>query len=207
MKHLWKISVALLLYFAALYLLGRGKKETVAQESNVAATESIPGSSSQSPSTPTEDPLFARQTVERIQQLTHQAEHRAKTEQAKKEMAPSRRQIQTASYAAWKRVIDNNQTAYLLLKARAETAPQGEVPCTICDGFSYMPCVACVEHKGKCVSCNGSGRRTGGEYCASCLRTGKCYLCTGSGKMFCPFCDDGMINSKRPPPSGFLPPY
>ena len=91
----------------------------------------------------------------------------------------------------------------LLLKARQ--SPHDSVTCTICDGFSYMPCVVCPGHNGKCVTCRGAGKRAAGELCATCLGTGKCYLCSGAGKMFCPFCDDGEVHSRQPVPASFPP--
>ena len=90
---------------------------------------------------------------------------------------------------------------YSALLNQAKQSTRGQVECTICDGFSYMPCVMCTDHNGKCIRCEGSGHLSPDVYCPSCMGKGKCYLCSGSGKMLCPFCNDGMIDIHWPPPT------
>jgi len=124
---------------------------------------------------------------------------------ATSQMPASRREAQVGAYPAWKQLLTTHHAAYLGLLEQARKTPHGEVPCTLCDGFSYMPCAMCKDHDGKCVKCHGSGTDGLDVLCPACLGSGKCYLCNGSRKMFCPFCDDGMIQVRRPPPSSFPP--
>jgi DnaJ-class molecular chaperone len=120
-------------------------------------------------------------------------------------MPAARQQARTEARPAWQKVLATNQAAYRTLLAQARKAERGEVPCTICDGLSYTPCVMCSHHDGKCIACRGAGQRVRDVLCPTCLGSGKCYLCTGAGKMFCPFCDDGMIQSHRAEPPDVPP--
>jgi hypothetical protein len=126
-------------------------------------------------------------------------------ETASRSMPASRQEARAAATPAWLQVLSTNEEKYASLIARAKQSPKGQVECTICDGLSYMPCIMCDQHDGKCVRCGGSGHKGLDAYCPTCLGKGKCYLCAGSGKMFCPFCHDGMIDLKWPAPSQ-LPP-
>ena len=201
MKHLYRIALALALYAVAVYVF---KAATKPQDLGPAAAAATEASLSHRPATAVEQEL-ARQIEERSHQLELQARHLEKLEVAKAEMMASRREVQSASYAAWNQVLTANHQHYLELRDEAAKDARGQVPCTICDGYSYMRCVTCRDHDGKCITCKGTGRIALDAYCPSCLGSGKCYLCTGSGKMFCPFCNDGVIETRRPPPSNFPP--
>ena len=147
----------------------------------------------------------AQQTAQRIQQLELQDKHLQRMAVATREMRSSRQQAQFASHQAWSQVVETNQGRYQQLLLQAHQQARGEVACTICDGLSYMACVMCAHHDGKCATCEGRKYLTQDVYCPTCLGSGRCYLCCGSGKMFCPFCDDGMIKYGRPPPSSSPP--
>ncbi len=149
--------------------------------------------------------IQVRHTEARIRQLEAMAQRRARVKTATSRTLDYRRQAQAEAVAAWTQVLETNHAKYLKLKAEAQQAPEGKVPCTLCDGFSYMPCVLCKHHDGKCIICNGTGRLIGRELCPACLGSGKCYLCNGSGKMLCPFCNDAMIEAHGHAPSA-LPP-
>ncbi|HEY2952876.1 MAG TPA: hypothetical protein VGK40_09850 [Verrucomicrobiae bacterium] len=204
MKHLYRIALALVLYAVAVYVFKAATKpEAIGPVDGVAATgDPLP----HRPSTALEQEL-ARQIEQRSRQLETQARHLERMEVAKSQMMARRREVQSASYAAWNEVLSANHEHYLQLRDQAGKTPGGQIPCTICDGFSYMRCVTCRNHDGKCITCKGTGRLALDAYCPSCLGSGKCYVCTGSGKMFCPFCDDGMIDARRPPPNSFPPLY
>ncbi len=162
----------------------------------------------QHPGTPSEHDQFNRQIEERVQRISTLERAAARLEQMRAASAETdtyRRQAQATAFMAWQQVLATNQAGYAKLLEQARASANGEVPCTICDGFSYMPCVMCPHHDGKCVTCKGSGQLTGDAICPACLGSGKCYLCTGSGKMFCPYCDDGTIQARRPPPAAFPP--
>ncbi len=193
MKHLLRIFAALLIYVGVVYLLrSRGTEEApppVAPE----ALQSVPS--------PQENELVTRQTEERIREFEAVARERQMVETARRDMEANRRQARVAATPAWTQVLSTNEAKYLSLLAKAKETPRGQVPCTLCDGLSYMPCVMCKDHDGKCLPCGGSGHLTPNVYCPSCLGKGKCFLCSGAGKMFCPFCNDGMIDINWPAPS------
>jgi len=204
MKHLYRIAFALALYAVAVFAFKAATKPHASGSNEGATATSV--ALPVRPSAETEAEL-ARQIQERSRQLEIQAVHLERMKEAKAQMMTRRREVQSASYAAWTQVLAVNHDHYLRLHDQAQKTPGGQVPCTICDGLSYMKCVTCRDHDGKCITCNGTGRLASDAYCPSCLGKGKCYVCTGSGKMFCPFCDDGMIDVRRPPPSNFPPLY
>lgn len=132
-------------------------------------------------------------------------EKRAKADERGKYERPVAASRLSKPYDAF---IRTNTPTYLVLVERAKALKGklgGEVRCTICSGDHYVPyCVLCRELKGKCRNCEGTGRIFATEYCPGCIGSGKCFLCQGVGKMLCPFCDDGMIDPTRPPPTNEL---
>src|ERR1051325_9912167 len=154
MKHLYRIALALALYAVAVYVFkAASKPQDLGPSQTEAATEDpLP----RRPSTVVEQEL-ARQIEERSRQLEIQARHLEKLETAKAEMLNRRREVQSASYAAWNQILTANHEHYLQLRDQAVKDPRGQVPCTICDGYSYMQCVTCRDHDGKCVTCKGTG--------------------------------------------------
>jgi len=117
----------------------------------------------------------------------------------------AREQVQFARQSYWAKVLSTNWPAYKKLHAQAMASPQGTAPCTICNGRGKMDfCVVC-NGSGKCQTCGGTGYLPNGELCPDCLGSKICYMCNGSGKMACPFCDDGLVYSKMPPPPNLLP--
>lgn len=147
-----------------------------------------------------------RQLRERQEQLRAAEADLAAKAQAGAKMIVSRQIFQQAKGAAWLQLITTNRPLYLALRAQAAKAPGGVTPCTICDGKSYLSgCVMCDQHRGKCPSCQGTGRTVNQNYCPVCVGSGKCFSCNGIGRMLCPFCDDGMIDVRRPPPATTIP--
>jgi hypothetical protein len=208
-KHVYRIGFALLLYALAVYIYtsARQKEEKVVHTHTFdpaafRAVDWFPGHGF----SPEEKRTYLEAVERRVKELVAMELEMAKRDRAAQQMATSRRQAQMVTMMAWSSVIKTNYPAFLALRHKAASSPDGTTPCTICDGFSYMPCVMCSHRDGKCITCKGTGKRAGGEYCPSCSGDGKCYLCTGSGKMFCPFCDDGMIDVKWPMPTNFPPP-
>lgn len=130
---------------------------------------------------------------------------RAKAEARGKQERPAVAQRFTRPYAVF---IRTNTPTYLALVERAKALagkPNAEVRCTICSGDHYLRfCLLCRELNGKCRNCEGTGRIFVTEYCDWCIGSGKCFLCAGYGKMLCPFCDDGVIDPKLPPPGNEL---
>lgn len=147
-----------------------------------------------------------RQARERQDQLLQNEADLAARAQAATKMISSRQMFQLAKGAAWMQIITTNQPLYQSLRALAAKSPGGVTPCTICDGKSYMRgCITCDRSSGKCPSCQGSGRTAHNAVCPVCVGSGKCFTCSGIGRMLCPFCDDGAIDVRRPPPSTTLP--
>jgi CheY-like chemotaxis protein len=119
----------------------------------------------------------------------------------------AREPLRLARQSYWAKVLSTNWPVYQKLHAEAVTSPRGAVPCTICNGRGKMDfCVVC-NGSGKCQTCGGTGHLPNGQLCPDCLGSGMCYFCEGTGKMACPFCDDGEIYSKMPPPPNLLPIY
>jgi hypothetical protein len=201
MKHLTRIGIALLAYLATISVIHYLKKHDEAAAAAPGAVWAPPV-----PITPAERNHW-RTTEERIRYLVSLEDRRAREDRAARKVPGSRRPLQLSVLGAWTSVIRTNMARYHELYAQAKNHPKGEVPCTICDSASYMPCIMCPNHNGKCVSCGGSGRAEAQELCPSCQGTGKCYLCSGIGKMFCPFCDDGAIRVDWPLPNYFPPAY
>jgi CheY-like chemotaxis protein len=128
-------------------------------------------------------------------------------ERAAIKMADAREQLRRNKQPAWSRLVSTNGAAYQKLRALAVSSPKGITPCTLCDGRGKVDyCVLC-EGKGKCLTCGGTGHLQTGDLCPNCLGSGKCYLCGGGGKMACPFCDDGEVYAKLPPPPDRLPTF
>lgn len=143
-----------------------------------------------------DESLHQQQTQERVAAMEHQEATQQRYARAAAQSGESRRFINRAHAGSWKAVIDTNRPAYLALRAKATQSPQGETPCTICDGKSYLAyCILCRPHPGKCPTCLGGKNTAGDELCATCLGGGKCYACSGHSKMLCPYCDDGMIRA------------
>ena len=118
-----------------------------------------------------------------------------------------REQLQRNKQSAWARVLSTNWPTYQKLHVQAVGSRSGTARCTLCDGRGKVDfCVLC-DNSGKCQTCGGLGHVSNGELCPNCLGTGKCYLCGGTGKMACPFCDDGDVYAKLPPPPTLLPIY
>ncbi len=195
MKHVYAACAFVLLVLTAAWVFGPPvNPPPVLPEAHVqAAAVAAPG-----PLTPAAGERPADR--DRILQLEAMATRQTQMEQATHAMPAARQQARAGASTAWQEVLATNQAVFRELFAQARKAERGEVPCTICDGYSYMPCVMCRERDGKCVTCRGSGHRLPDVLCPTCLGSGKCYLCTGSRKMFCPFCDDGMIQSHKPEP-------
>jgi DnaJ-class molecular chaperone len=202
MKHLYRIILALALYIGVIYLLGFSQKPADVEAPASDPAETNPQDAAGQVQRSTEqDQLQAIQTDERIRELEASSKEQQMFGAAARDMAASREVARTATTPAWTQVISANREKYSELLAKARQSPPGQVECTICDGFSYMPCVMCTDHNGKCIRCEGSGHLSPDVYCPTCVGKGKCYLCNGSGKMFCPFCHDGMIDINWPPPT------
>jgi hypothetical protein len=133
---------------------------------------------------------------------------RVKFQRAAARTQDFRQVIEYSSTEAWSRIIATNRQAFLELRARAAAQPgRKQVACTICDGRGSLAfCILCKD-TGKCPTCRGEGNLSYLETCPTCLGTGKCYVCGGSGHMFCPFCEDGVIDAraKMPPQMMRLP--
>lgn len=198
MKHVKVLGVALLLCLAALWLRGSAKIAITAENASAGETPS-------SVLRHGADPHEARLVEERIHQLESMDRRRRQSEAASANMIVFREQAQAEAAPRWKQVVADNREAYQALLAKALNSPHNETACTICDGMSYMPCVMCKGRDGKCVTCRGSGQSNQEALCPTCLGKGKCYLCAGSRKMFCPFCNDGMIEARGRPPSDSPP--
>lgn len=140
--------------------------------------------------------LQRQQTEERIAALNRREAGQERYARAAAQSGESRRFINRSYAGAWKSVIETNRPLYSKLRAKAATSPNGETPCIICDGQSYLAyCIICRAHPGKCPTCQGHGRTAGDELCPTCLGSGKCYTCSGHAKMLCPYCDDGAIRA------------
>jgi hypothetical protein len=206
MKHFFRLGLALALYVLAILALRSTRHDGRSEGTEDPALSASPSVTWTLPQWMIDDDrLHWKGTEQRVRYLAASEQDRSRRERALRDMPAARRELQTATLGAWSNLVRSNMPAYHDLYAKAKEAPNGEVLCTICDTLSYMPCIMCRNRDGKCTTCNGSGRRGRDEYCPSCLGTGRCYLCTGSGKMFCPFCDDGMIKVKWPLPHYFPP--
>jgi hypothetical protein len=206
MKHIIRISAAVVLYIGTIFLLRLGSHQPNPVGPDGQPTpETGPIVWEGARSIDPQARLHWKQTEERMQRLAVLEENYAKRERALKEMGVSRRQLQLGAVGAWSAIIQTNMSQFHDLYQKAKESPKGEVVCTVCDSYSYMPCIMCKNHDGKCITCSGTGHRSQAEFCPSCLGTGRCYLCSGRGKMFCPFCDDGMVKIKFPLPHYFPP--
>jgi hypothetical protein len=204
MKHLYRISLVLLVYAAVLALVNFFRDKPPAELLGAAQTEAATEAPSRIISA---DPLYDRLIADRVITLTELARYREHLTHANQHMLRTRRQAAADAYPAWTEAVRTNRQTYLALLEQAKQAPKGKVVCSICGESSYIPCAMCKNHDGKCTTCGGIGSDAGSEFCPSCSGKGKCYLCNGTGKMFCPFCDDGMIRVDWPSPSSFPPLY
>src|SRR5258706_4617521 len=152
-----------------------------------------------------EQAAYEKQTQARIAQLARMEAARLARDQLALSGTEARRNLQAAKSAAWTSLIAKNWQLFEALRKLAAFSPEGEAACTICDGLGSMNFCLLCEHSGKCVACQGSGKTPRGQDCPACRGSGKCYLCFGSGNMLCPFCDDGFISSKGPPPPAEMP--
>jgi hypothetical protein len=142
------------------------------------------------------DSAHRTQTVIRVRYLANQEDKRERLGEASKDTVRNRRFLNLTRADAWESVLRTNQALFESLQRQAASSRNGETPCTICDGFSYLRyCVICNRNDGLCPSCGGTGEASGSgnALCPTCEGTGKCYGCNGAGKMLCPFCDDGMV--------------
>ena len=141
----------------------------------------------------------------RISELSKREAETKQRERAASRAFDSRNNLRAAQQSFWNAVISTNWETFQALRRKAAESPHQETSCTLCDGKGHMhSCVLCRDHPGKCVTCGGTGRQFD-EMCPACLGKGKCYLCFGGGKMICPFCDDGVIGLKTPPPPREMP--
>jgi hypothetical protein len=205
MKHLYRITVVLLVYVAGIWLFNYFREEPPV----LPAPEPAPEASSSDTVTriTSPDPLYDRLIANRVTTLTELARYREHLARANLHSLRTRQQAAAEAYPAWTEAVQTNKATYLKLLEEAKHAANGKVVCSICNYTSYIPCAMCKDHDGKCTTCGGTGSDVGHEFCPSCSGKGKCYLCNGSGKMFCPFCDDGMIRTDWPPPTSFPPLY
>jgi hypothetical protein len=138
--------------------------------------------------------------------LAYMETERAKWNRATTNMGSARLDLRLAKKTAWSELISTNWQTYQALRKQAEHSPTGTAHCTICNGAGVMSfCVLCEHNDGKCLTCKGTGKLSANEYCPACLGKGKCFLCGGGGRMPCPFCDDGTIDLKLPPPPKMMP--
>src|SRR5262249_43229181 len=161
------------------------------------APEAAPGRSADgaadNPSWPAPGPdAESRLNEEAQHRLQAQEERREKAEHARERMMRERSTLQRLYQPTWTALRETNWAKFEALRQKA-AAGDGRTPCTLCDGFGYMPCIMCTDHNGRCVNCDGSSHSLNGQHCAACLGSGKCYLCNGRGKMLCIFCNDGRI--------------
>lgn len=126
---------------------------------------------------------------------------RAKRQSAAARMSEARLHLRVFRQRDWDALLAANREAFQALRQKAAASPTHTVACTLCDGRGVMGTCLLCKHSGKCVDCDGTGRSSGEEYCPTCLGNGKCYLCFGGRKMTCPYCDDGVMSLKVPPPT------
>ena len=193
-QHLIIAAVTLVLIFTlALTRQSPAPKESPGNSSN-ASTEPIPAMAREALERDAE--LQRQQTEERVAALNRRETGQERYARAAAQSGESRRFINRSYSSAWKSIIETNRSLYLKLRAKAATSPNGETPCTICDGQSYLAyCITCRAHPGKCPTCQGNGHSAGDELCPTCLGGGKCFTCSGHSKMLCPYCDDGAIRA------------
>ena len=147
-----------------------------------------------------------QETQVHAQALTQLQEARAKFDLAASKMESSRKFLQLVYAGRWITVLTTNWPTYKDLRRQASSTATQAVFCTICKGTERLPyCIICSDDKGKCVSCRGSGRASLDEICPTCLGKRKCFLCSGGGHMSCPFCIEGMVDTRQPPPANQLP--
>ncbi len=193
-QHLIIAAVALVLICTlALTRQSPAPKESPGNSSN-ASTAPIPAMAREALERDAE--LQRQQTEERVAALNRREAGQERYARAAAQSGESRRFINRSYSSAWKSIIETNRSLYLKLRAKAATSPNGETPCTICDGQSYLAyCITCRAHPGKCPTCQGNGHSAGDELCPTCLGGGKCFTCSGHSKMLCPYCDDGAIRA------------
>lgn len=139
-----------------------------------------------------------------ISKLAHMANVRDRLSTAEARTTSERRFLQLRGQAAWTALISAKREGFNKLRQQAVRSGK-DVPCTLCDGHGRLSYCPLCDHSGKCLTCNGTGRRLGGELCGACLGDGECFLCNGMGRLACPFCDDGTISLKLPLPPAKMP--
>lgn len=193
-QHLIIAAVALVLICTLALSRQRPAPKESPDHSNSAAAAPITGMAREALERDAE--LQRQQTEEHIAALNRREAGQERYARAAAQSGESRRFINRSYAGAWKSVTETNRPLYLKLRAKAATSPNGETPCTICDGQSYLAyCIICRAHPGKCPTCQGHGRTAGDELCPTCLGGGKCFTCSGHSKMLCPYCDDGAIRA------------
>ena len=198
MIHVWRLGTGLLVYVLLIFAC-RSQREEVAAPlpppapSQFSGVNWFPGHGSEA----TDKQSYLKAVQERAERLNQQELERAKIQRAQEKMPASRQELCQSLRIPWSAVLQTNAAKFQQLRALAAASAQGQTPCNICDGLSYMPCILCPNTDGKCVNCNGGGRTPSAEYCPACIGSGQCFLCTGAGKMLCPFCDDGMIDLRH----------
>ena len=202
MNQVYRIGLLVVLYAVTVFFFeaARPKKDST---EDPAASLVVP--ISKRPAPPQQRLAYGLEAERTVSNLSALEEERARRQRAVRDMPAARHQAQFAAQKPWAAVVNSNLARFRELVRQAQQVRDGSVACTICDGFSYMSCVMCHDHDGKCGPCGGTGRQASSEYCPTCIGTGKCYLCSGSGKMFCPFCDDGVVHATLQVPSSFPP--
>jgi hypothetical protein len=152
-----------------------------------------------------EQRAYESSTQNRIEQLSSLEQARERRAQAAKLSHEVRERLLMIHQKTWATVISTNRETFAKLRYAAAHSVTGQSQCTICDGKGVLDyCILC-QNTGKCPTCKGTGKLEHDDLCPTCLGTGKCYLCFGNGKMTCPFCDDGIVSAKGPPPPQFMP--
>lgn len=149
---------------------------------------------------------YEQEVQARVQKLVEMSAKKASHDLAGSKMTESRKFLAITYRPQWANVLATNWSAFMGLRQKAAHTPTRETPCTLCDGNGSEPfCILCPKRVGKCVTCQGSGHIVAGQVCPTCYGNGACYLCFGSGKMLCPFCNNGVIEFRRPLPQGYMP--
>ncbi|MDB6067292.1 MAG: hypothetical protein JWR26_3500 [Pedosphaera sp.] len=188
------------------YLTFTNRQNAVAMTIPAGPEPPNPGASRLEVAQASEQATFEQQTQVRIAGLARmQAEHDLRTRAAAQTQAVHR-DLRASHQQAWAAIRKNNWQTFQALRKESATSKDQQVRCTICDGDGYFDhCILCLHNDGKCITCQGTGRVFGTDYCPSCLGSGKCFLCAGRGKMACLFCDDGIISFKNPLPPEKMP--
>jgi hypothetical protein len=208
MKRKYLIIFGAFLAVWAVYLAFLNRQNAVAMTNPEApAVEVAAAATSQPLANPAyQQAAYEQQTQARIAGLAKiQAERDARA-RAAAQTETVRLNLRDSHQQAWTALRTNNWQTFQALRKTAATSKDQQTRCTICDGEGYFDhCILCLHNDGKCLTCQGTGRVSGAEYCPNCLGSGKCFLCAGRGKMACLFCDDGIISLKNPLPPEKMP--